>query len=172
MELCNLSSNSFVGFILHIFSINNSTISQYIAIFCVGSSYVSKFISSYCYFSSSLSVSSLLSSELHSWVAFSVSITVSYSIISLLFVEHPLLCPHSYLHVFLFPFMYWYPRFYHLTYTLVFLSGYFRHLFSSLCFYRSVKAILCGCGTRIYLCRCHTQFLKNRVSHPVFFEFF
>ena len=34
--------------------------------------------------------------------------------------------------------------------------------------YRSVKAILCGCGTRIYLCGCHARFLKNRVSHPFF----
>ena len=32
--------------------------------------------------------------------------------------------------------------------------------------YRSVKTILCGCGTRIYLCGCHARFLKNRVSHP------
>ena len=38
--------------------------------------------------------------------------------------------------------------------------------------YRSVKAVLCGCETRIYLCGCHTRFLKNRVSHPVFFELF
>ena len=38
--------------------------------------------------------------------------------------------------------------------------------------YHSVKAILCGCGTRIYLRGCHARFLKNRVSHPFFLNFF
>ena len=42
----------------------------------------------------------------------------------------------------------------------------------ALSLYCSVKAILYRCGTHIYLCGCHTRFLKNRGSHPFFFELF
>ena len=46
LALYNLNSNSFVGFIPHLFRINNSVFSQYTKPFWEGSSFVSKFISS------------------------------------------------------------------------------------------------------------------------------